>query len=143
LPPKKADCPPAPPVNKKVVRTPSPSREALPVDPMHPKPIAGELKVKVPPAPPEVPVVPAPPTPPVQVSNEDPNVLVPPVPPVVPLLLLPLPPPPPPPPHNNTCKNFTPAGVVYVPEPEVYFVIVGALVAYVYGLTKPCDIIIP
>jgi hypothetical protein len=61
----------------------------------------------------------------VSVIRDVPKVVVPPVPPVP--GVVPDPPPPPPPPIVKSLTHFTPAGVVYVPVPEVNRCTVGAV----------------
>jgi hypothetical protein len=56
-----------------------------------------------------------------------PKEVVPPVPPVPPSFEEEDPPPPPPPPIILTFSHLTPEGVVYVPDPERNFWIVGVL----------------
>jgi hypothetical protein len=78
----------------------------------------------------------------VSVIRDVPKVVVPPVPPVP--GVVPDPPPPPPPPIVKSLIHFTPAGVVYVPVPEVNRCTVGAvavtgLVTVIFGVVPPED----
>jgi hypothetical protein len=76
----------------------------------------------------------------VSVIRDVPKVVVPPVPPVP--GVVPDPPPPPPPPIVKSLIHFTPAGVVYVPVPELNRCTVGAVavtgfVTVIFGVEPP------